>query len=1158
MRETPTLWRGRERVQWACVLMELLGEKNLEYVPLLMSGLRNVETSPTLHEFEQVIRTAREIMPHYTTRRALTHAVGEFGEYRSETGKSGSYHIDPKTLTFERLNPLLDPNVRKAEDVLQERLPYRKAYKTVADIGRSMSARPGEYSEDEPVPIDLRDLNVPSPPRHDTDRVPSGPIEVPIAGLISLAEELDRTDEQNPGWRPGNWKKRLTRARLMSLHSGGLRETDALKLDGLKHLLGLPGSGKTTLLILMSLYLAREGYRSALFFTSIEVARQYMETLVKYGGNVGMLVGQSPMTRATHANNIAEIVAAEGDRGFAHTVFGADLFSANCVLPAFSPGEGSSRWRFGDAPCDRILQRTEDGKLREHLCPLWSACGRNKAPRDLTGANIWVGHVRSMDTRVPQQAAEEQFRYFEIIAKTFDVVVFDECDMTQKMLDEYGAADLSLSGAEGSLHQVTEDQVLERLAGEDNHRLFEARNVTYARQLAEFGTHNHALVHTLHVIEEAVVKRYENQLLTTNRIITELLYESAGRLFKDDESPEDRENRRKKVEALCEFWDSGIYSAFYDRNDLRSEEWDKAALCARVLGIETDDLLAQWDKITRSFRAYLAEDTMAGRSEILTDIENLFLEVAFRHEERPKFATDTTRLLTAVSFMILAYKRIVFAARELVAQNLLREPLTGFGVSRALQRTVPVNALGALSGVRYRFEQTRAGTQGARTIRLGYLVVNGAPRMLMHRFHELQGTDEAGPNVLLTSATSYLEASPAYHVAHGPHYVLSPKEQEYAPEDSQYYFRPVYDRRTGEALRFSGAGLQARKNLEIMLEELVQGGPEKAEIYRQINSFDVRDDVRRKAAIVVNSYEQVRQLKTYLDRRHPQIGERTVGVVRSLLKNERQGDYVTTAQVEKLGDNPQVDILIFPMLALNRGVNIVFTRETRRLQAAIGNIYFLTRPHPNTDDLGLLLSLAARATQEFDTREFPPGVGLADMAAAWRKEKTRTYRLAARLLQEPLMASRLGGELFRAFTANQMVPVLQTIGRGMRGGSPVQVFFVDAAWAPESARGETDRARSSMIVMMRDILEKCVRHPDPAIRETYSELYGPFLEPLRDIRNIEYPATFDGIATDEDETERSTVIGPNTYMLEDPDEFDAPLVPDTEMKIPDFDEVAHD
>lgn len=1157
MRKAPTLWRRRERVQWACVLMGLIGQKALDHVPLLMSGLRNIETSPELHEFERVIRTAREIMPHYTTRRALLHAVSEFYDHLSETGETGSYRIDPKTLEFERLNPLLDPRVNLAADVLRAGLPHREA-ETVADAKRPISAQPGKDFQDELVPIDLRDLDVRPPPRHDMSRLPSGPIKIPVSSLVSLARELDGIDKQNPGWRPGNWRGRLAISQLMSLQGGGLRETDIVELDGLKHLLGLPGAGKTTLLILMSLYLSREGYRTALFFTSIEVARQYMETFAKYGGKVGMLVGQSPMTRTTHANNIAEVVAADGDSGFAHTVFGANLFAGNCVLPAFSPSEGSARWRFGDAPCDRVFQRDEDGKLQKHLCPLWSVCGRNKAPRDLTGADIWVGHVRSMDTRVPQQAAEEQLRYFEVVAKTFDVVVFDECDMTQKVLDEYGAADLNLSGTEGSLHQVTEDQVLERLAGERNHPLFSPSTVAYARQLAEFGIHNHALIHTIHHTEDVIVKRYENQLLTTNRIITELLHESAGTPFEGDESTEAREARREKAEALCEFWDSGLYSAFYDRNDARSEDWHKAAVCARVLNLETEKLRAQWDEITRHFRAYLAEDTMSGRDEILTNIEDLFLDVAFQPEEHPRFATDTVRLLTAASFMILAYKRIVFSARELVAQGLLREPLTGFAVSRALQRTVPVNALGALSGVRYRFERTRVGTQNASTIRLGYLVVNGAPRMLMHRFHELQGSGEPGPNVLLTSATSYLEASPAYHVAHGPHYVLSPREQEHDAGESKYYFRPVYDQRTGEALRFSGAGMLGRKNLEIMLEELVRGGPEKAEIYRQINSFDVRKGVRRKAAIVVNSYEQVRQLKTYLDRRHPRVGERTVGVVRSLLKDERHGDYVTTAQVEKLGDDQEVDILIFPMLALNRGVNIVFTREPRSLQAAIGNIYFLTRPHPSTDDLGLLLSLAARATQEFDAREFAPGTDLAGMAAAWREEKTRTYRHAARLLQEPLMASRLGSKLFRAFTANQMVPVLQTIGRGMRGGSPVQVFFVDAAWAPESARGETDHARSSMIVMMRDILEKCMQHRDPAIRATYRELYGSFLEPLRDIRNIEYPTSFDRAEMDEDEFERSSAIGPDAYMLEDPDEFESPLVPDTEMKIPDFDEVAYD
>jgi len=41
---------------------------------------------------------------------------------------------------------------------------------------------------------------------------------------------------------------------------------------------------------------------------------------------------------------------------------------------------------------------------------------------------------------------------------------------------------------------------------------------------------------------------------------------------------------------------------------------------------------------------------------------------------------------------------------------------------------------------------------------------------------------------------------------------------------------------------------------------------------------------------------------------------------------------------------------------------------------------------------------------------------------------------------------------------------------------------------------------------MRVILEECVQHEDPVIPEIYEELYLAFLEPLRRIKNVKYPA----------------------------------------------------
>jgi len=290
-----------------------------------------------------------------------------------------------------------------------------------------------------------------------------------------------------------------------------------------------------------------------------------------------------------------------------------------------------------------------------------------------------------------------------------------------------------------------------------------------------------------------------------------------------------------------------------------------------------------------------------------------------------------------------------------------------------------------------------------------------------------------------------------------------------------------------------------------MAEELVRGGVETSEIYKAIKNFDIRAGIRRKAAIVVNSYEQARLLKRYLDDSHREVGRRTTAIVRSLTDGEKTAEYKTPSQAEALGDNENCDIIIFPLTAIGRGVNIVFTRGPRARDAAIGALYFLTRPHPSGDDMQLLHSLAGRATQDFDQGTFSELDDLRAITTRFAANKANTYRLAKRLLQEPLQASRLGAELFAPFTANQMVAILQTIGRGMRNSCPVAVHFVDAAWAPRSAVGQPDDARTSMLVQMRVILEACVSHDDAVTREIYKELYLAFLRPLQEIERVIFP-----------------------------------------------------
>lgn len=1148
MRIKSDFWTGNNRICWLCVLMEeFFNTQSLKHAPALMSGMASIANAfpPNVR---QAIFNMRQISLAYVTDEGIKHAVALYNDYHYRNETEGSYQIDPdpNKLTFTRTNPFEDTNITKAKRILSQPLPHEVYTRSIADPRQPMAIALGDDSTSLHLQIDR--ISVPIPPRrtHQLQRQPRGEIYIPLSELRELAIEMDAFEKQHPERRRGNWQNRFDRISLQVPEIGkGLRKDDAIVLEGLKHLIGLPGSGKTTLLTLAAIWLGKQSYKVMLIFPSIEVSRQYMDVLSFHGTKVGMLVGQNSMTRKRHGDRIAETIASKGQGGFAWTLPGADSFAANCVLPAFSSGD-KSLWGFGDAPpCQSILQgTTRTGKRKQCLCPLWTRCGRNKAPRDLIDANVWVGHVLSMDTSVPVHAIDEQIRYFELIARTFDVVVFDEADMVQANLDDRGAVALNLSGTKESVHHVIQKQILSRFAGDENFHLYHPEIELYSRNLSEFGNYNTSLVTAIHQVSPRVRDRLEHQLLTVSRIITELLDGFEKKSRRDRIQEEEAHSGFRRSHALTAMWKSAAYSAFYDRTAFESHELSEADRLARILKCDREHLQDQWKQLIRYFRRYLAEDLTRKRDTIVEDIANLFLDFCFPEAKPPFVSQDAIKLLICITFTILSYQRIVPGTKTMVAEGLIREPIVESPASLDLRRYIPENVLGSLSGVKYSLEKAKTTRTSLSNVKLSYITFVGAPRMLMYRFHHLLESDGklSGPTVLMTSATSFLEASPTYHIPRNPDYLLKAKTGEIGrkTEKSQYTFKWFPDSKNGdEPLRYSGAGDLRDRNLKLMVDRLVERG-EESEIYKAIHDFDIREDIYRKAALVVNSYAQARTIKQHLDRHHPNIGKRTKAVVKYLEEGEKPSDYVTSAQCEALGDDENCDIIVFPMSAIGRGVNIVFTQGKRERDAAIGSIYFLTRPHPSMDDMQLLYGLAGRDTEQFDRHIFENinltemsdeqiEPMLAKMSREWTTVISNIYRTARRLLQEPLMASRLGEELFKPFTANQMVAILQTIGRGMRNGCPVSVYFVDAAWAPRSAEGKTDTPKDSMLVQMFAILQECMEHPDLVIRAIYHELYGAFLEPLGQIKKVKYPKNLhqqsDSIYEDDDFDE-------STFLLE--------------------------
>lgn len=1077
MREKPELWKAQERIQWGCALMSMLGEDSLEHLHLVLAGLRAVERSQQVSSHEGAVQTARVILGDLLTRNAVQSAVYDF----LSSAASRSYSIDPKTLKFTtEYADGLDPSISKAEHLLNSGMA-REAYKfELADPDKDLVV---EINDDESrIPIRLSGLRFPAIQQHDLTRRPSQPIHVRVAEMVDLAEQLDQQDRD--AHRPSlGWSARV-RILLQVTSGNGLRDTDVLELSGLKHLIGLPGAGKTTLITLLCVLLKRRGQRVAVFFTSIEVARQYLATLRRYGLSVALLMGRSGPTHLQHANRMAELIAGQGDGGFGHTREGIELFATSCPLPAFADSWPNT-WRLGEAPCQSVYEA--DSSSRK-LCPAWELCGRVKNQRALVKSDVWLGHVLSADTYVPAHTSPERLRYFELIAETFDLVVFDECDETQNVLDEQGAVTLTLTGDENSLH-IRLQKMTGLLAANNAH--VSDGMLRYILQSNEFERHMLRFLSAIRQFNQnkrtqKIANQYADKLLTANFLIREALIAAGTR----------KEFDSKALSAISDFWERAMYRAFFFRGEERDTRWAKAEKHAPDLNLDVEDANERWLRINRALKRYLALDHAAEADEIVDEIAGELARLF--HASSPDIIREQVRLLIAVGFTVASYQRLAKSARPLASRGEISNELFFAKVSPEMRELVPRSLLGTFSAVRYRRAPESKGFE------IDYLVMDSTPRLLLHRLSEF-----GRANVLLASATSWLEASTKYHVDKKPDYVLLPRSNEIG--SVRLYLLPKTHPSTRKPLRFSGAGDDREDNLRHMVTSLAQVDVDGlCELQKAVQSVTTELGRRRMAALIVNSYEQVRMVVEQLHEVNPTLGERTRGVVDVLPKGVSRARYALKGQVEEIGRDEDIDVVVFPIASLGRGINIVISSDDDDDgKAAIGSIYFLTRPHPAAGDLGLMTSMLARATQEINSRDFRH-LPLADVRKIYDRSRYQIYRRVANLLARPMSASRLDQETLTNFAANLLVPILQTIGRGMRKRMPVAVYFVDAAWAPNSAEGRPESERSSVLVAMRQILEECVAHTDPDLRDVHRALYGIFRDAFSDIVGLIPPQSARG------------------------------------------------
>jgi hypothetical protein len=1117
-----------ERILWLCVLLErFLGLSDFKFVRVLLAGMPSVVHAPVLEGASLALTNLRHMHLGMDTPAGVDRAIDDYLNYHEEHGTQGEYEIEPSTKTFKAIHLFGSERLDRLEAILRAPAPHRPTVTPWADPTREMTARVQQLDGAETIVLDPIHTELPAPEFHDIARHAEASIDIPIDELRAIAAEMDDTDKAAGRERPGAWAKRLAMGRLSACSPEGLSPTATLTLREVRHLIGVPGVGKTSLLMVLAIWLARHGKRAMLVFPTVEVSRQYKSDLAFYGVRAGMLVGQSELTLRRHQERNAETIASQfGNGGFGGKIDATEDFAANCVLRAYSRNRAAD-WRYGFAPCQAIEQR-DDGRSKPvpKLCPVFTACGRKKAARDLVGADIWVGHIRSMDTSLNGYTSQLRMQYFEYIARHFDVVIFDEADKVQADLDAMAATKLQIIGKDGALVNQKIGEIVRMLANPADQRLHHLSSQQFmlaAPTVVSLSSSLSGVLHGMlrHADRKKAVQRFRGQLLTGPKMLIDIMGEFGAKA--DRELEQGTAPQFARTNAIIELWESVAYTAHMESMQHTVSTWQRAGHVAGAVGLPLDEVERLHRKLHGYLRTYRTCNQVRERQEVLEKIADTMANLCFEGRRPLPVLHAALRLLAPVSLLILAYRDLMRIAPWLPLDPSVID-FADNTMSLTLSRYLPESLAGPLSGLKYDLVPAKNRRDDEYAIELEYATIRRLPRIYMHNFHRLYAAEgpRHGPAVLLMSATSFLEDSPSFHVNCGPHYVLERGDMQHAKPLSEWCFRPVRNPRrhtNGQHyLVYSGGGDERTENLKHMVAGFLHEDINHSEVHKDMQSFDVQVGVPRKAAFVVNSYEQVRIIKSFIDRRYPQFSGRTKAVVDYLREDESSVDYITTAQVEAIGDDASCEIVIFPMAALQRGINIVFTSGPRRTHAAIGHLYFLTRPHPSSDDMQFLLGLIGKTGQEFaqqtfDNRETLETIN--DLYAAGRKIQNKQVW---QILREPLRASRLPPQLYRQFVANLMVMILQTIGRGTRGNCPVRVNFVDAAWAPKSAVGQDDDAKSSMLVMMRCILEDCVNHPDPLHRAIYQVLYGEFLHPMRQIDGL-CSAGLDGLGSSDSDDE---------------------------------------
>ncbi|RKN08192.1 hypothetical protein [Streptomyces radicis] len=1120
-------------------------------------------------EHEVMLTAGRHLLWHLRRRRTWQQTLET---YLSLPDRMRAYRLPGPDLSARRREPAVasdrfavyDAALAALPPLARKPLPLAPAGRaTFIDRRRPTSVTLPEWAPAEPVTGHRPEAGRPGD---------GGPLTISRAELVATAQWMDATERENEVESPGHWEERLTELHIMPRDADGLgfsAEGD-LRLDGLLHLAGMVGAGKSTLMALLAVWGARRDLRLRTTLVVGDVAEQLRLTALfrDLGLTATPVLGLT--TRETHVRRLHRRLASRGLTNLLdHDDPGFDHLSTVCVVDALRGTEAAQPLRFADAPCTSLHperkgteekpaadvlpdpylpgrrpspssdDQPSETKGTPHGCPLWFTCPRHSSARELVDSLIWVANPASLvQTAVPRHLGDERLRHLELACLRSDIIVVDEADSAQMKLDEIFAPSATLvsPGPESWLDQVQTHRI-EELSRQGRLPLTDQEIERWSASL----TVVHAATDRLYklLISDADLREWADIEYFSPWTLQEKLL---GSWFAQDTPPDAPDGVSDESE---------LYEAYEDdapEPDSAGPETDarRAELTDRFdnfrddplggrdpYGSTTDDLV----RLTQDLLTTLSASTT--RARVLATLRPLLADTPAADRAQNEAWLDLTA--RRLEFMLLLsalnqrLDRLVFLWPQVEAA--LRLDSTGNELSRRppldYAPLVPEAPMGNVLGFQYLPDERERNVDGQHSGTLRFFRCAGVGRELLLTLPEVgsdPGRGRRGPHVVLMSGTSWAGTSTRAHVVAPVGAVLTPSHRSLkAVSESVFTTHFLYDDE-GRPLSLSGTEPKARPAAcQAMVRRLGSPGRGGAPSPLEQELAKVADSRRRRAILLVGSYKEATIAADVLHEM-----ERWHGRVRVLAADDadleqavrgsgpaasrpnratalRRGDLATFAQ------DPTAEILVAPLMAVERGHNILNTQRN----AAFGTALFLARPHPRPDDLALAVFAINDWVTRFarDEPGLPQGTfGKLAMRAAGLDEAGLAFRHVARaewrrLLSRRYIYSRLSDHERQSFTWDQLVTIWQVIGRLVRGGVPARVVFVDARFAPRTAKLLSPGATAAplpledgLLTGLRDVLAPYFADgappldcPDPADPVVARLLYAPLHKALREI-----------------------------------------------------------